>query len=167
MCHGALRWKTRAKERSISGNKTNPETRFPVDHHREMKRIIQRASPDRAQCFNFLMCPCHRHSLESFLRQYPRQLPVWRHRLFISHILWILSLPAQSFRVISVRFLDEFVVHNEPNKTKKRAWITALKSQAGRRERVEKLQTAFANLNSVFLFLLSNTELVKVSAARA
>lgn len=107
-----------------------------------MKRIIQRASPDRAQCFNFLMCPCHRHSLESFLRQYPRQLPVWRHRLFISHILWILSLPAQSFQVISVRFLDGFVVHNEPNLKKKASMNHCAEISGGSKRERESREAA-------------------------
>lgn len=41
---------------------------------------------------------CHRRPLESFLRQYPRQLPMWRHTLhFFFRIFFILSLPMMSF----------------------------------------------------------------------
>lgn len=57
-----------------------------------------------------MSCGCHRRPLESFLRQYPRQLPMWRHTRFIFffHIFFILSLPVMSF------CLFFFVVVNFP-----------------------------------------------------
>ncbi len=120
---------------------------------------------------NVLIFKCHKHVSVpvSFLRQYPRQLPVWRHTLFIfsSNYFHTSTLNPLSSHAV---FPDHFSMFSRRtcslNEQNKQAWVNLLTSQAGR-GRGERQQTPCANLNFVSHFLLTNTELVKVSAARA
>lgn len=85
----------------------NPKVMIPMELHQETKstKIIRRAEVlNRAPRFNFQTRPRYGHSSVSLLRQYPRQLPVWRHWLFFffkkaiisTHTLKILSLLEES-----------------------------------------------------------------------
>lgn len=171
MCYGKLRQKIKNKKIGRKSSHLWKKRRiqvlgFPMSNQVRVKKKKSLWYPKcRSWRFKLIFCTCPLQSVAFahvyFLRQYPGQLSVWRHRLFcffitILNALWILT-SSHDVSLVHVRMREK----QKQNTSKNPKGKTRVCG------RLEKLQTPPADPYSVFLFLPSKTELVKISAAGA